>query len=88
MRKLLITGGAGFIGSNFVTYWYENHPDDKIIVLDNLTYSGRLKNIPVLQRKRLKMFWGALTGALSRRDCGRPLNGTATTRTGGVILSG
>ena len=46
MRKILVTGGAGFIGSNFVTYWYAHHPQDKIIVLDNLTYSGRLKNIP------------------------------------------
>jgi len=46
MRTLLITGGAGFIGSNFVKHWYENHPGDHIVVLDNLTYSGRVNNIP------------------------------------------
>ncbi|MCB0310397.1 MAG: dTDP-glucose 4,6-dehydratase [Bdellovibrionales bacterium] len=40
MSNLLITGGAGFIGANFVRYWRERHADDKIIVLDALTYAG------------------------------------------------
>ena len=40
MTSLLVTGGAGFIGANFVQYWIENYPDDKIIVLDALTYAG------------------------------------------------
>jgi dTDP-glucose 4,6-dehydratase len=43
--RILITGGAGFIGSNFVRWWLENYPDDKLIVLDKLTYAGRLENI-------------------------------------------
>jgi dTDP-glucose 4,6-dehydratase len=43
--KLLITGGAGFIGSNFVHYWIRNHPSDDIIVLDKLTYAGNLENL-------------------------------------------
>jgi dTDP-glucose 4,6-dehydratase len=43
--KLLITGGAGFIGSNFVHYWRENHPADEIVVLDKLTYAGNLANL-------------------------------------------
>lgn len=43
--KLLITGGAGFIGSNFVHYWLATHPDDQLIVLDKLTYSGRRENL-------------------------------------------
>ncbi|MEK7618225.1 MAG: dTDP-glucose 4,6-dehydratase [Patescibacteria group bacterium] len=43
--KFLITGGAGFIGSNFVHYWVKNHPGDKIIVLDKLTYAGNLENL-------------------------------------------
>ena len=40
MRALLITGGAGFIGANFVEYWLETHPGDRIVVLDALTYAG------------------------------------------------
>lgn len=42
---LLVTGGAGFIGSNFVRYWLNNHPDDKITNLDALTYAGNAENI-------------------------------------------
>src|SRR3954452_10996329 len=38
--RLLVTGGAGFIGSNFVRYWLERHPDDAIVVYDALTYAG------------------------------------------------
>jgi dTDP-glucose 4,6-dehydratase len=40
--KLLVTGGAGFIGSNFIRYWLKKHPNDKIINLDKLTYAGHL----------------------------------------------
>ena len=43
--KLLITGGAGFIGSNFVHYWLENHPQDQVINFDSLTYAGNLNNL-------------------------------------------
>lgn len=43
--KLLITGGAGFIGSNFIHYWLEKYPNDKIINLDALTYAGNLENL-------------------------------------------
>jgi dTDP-glucose 4,6-dehydratase len=38
--RLLVTGGAGFIGSNFVHYWLEHHPDDHVVVYDLLTYAG------------------------------------------------
>src|SRR3972149_890799 len=41
--KLLVTGGAGFIGSNFIRYWLEKYPKDKITNLDKLTYAGRLE---------------------------------------------
>jgi dTDP-glucose 4,6-dehydratase len=40
MARLLVTGGAGFIGANFVHYWIENYPDDRVVVLDALTYAG------------------------------------------------
>jgi dTDP-glucose 4,6-dehydratase len=43
--KILITGGAGFIGSNFIHYWLCEHPADKIINLDKLTYCGNLDNL-------------------------------------------
>src|SRR5512145_2864566 len=39
-RNLLVTGGGGFIGANFVRYWRETHPADAIVVLDALTYAG------------------------------------------------
>ena len=45
MRNLLVTGGAGFIGSNFVRYWLEQHPEDKLFNLDALTYAGNLENL-------------------------------------------
>jgi len=45
MSKLLVTGGAGFIGSNFVRYWLQQHPDDQITNLDLLTYAGNLENL-------------------------------------------
>ncbi len=43
--KLLVTGGAGFIGSNFILYWLKNHPDDQIVNFDKLTYAGNLANL-------------------------------------------
>lgn len=47
--RILITGGAGFIGSNFVRYWLANHPQDKVAVLDKLTYAGNYANIAELE---------------------------------------
>ena len=43
--KLLVTGGAGFIGSNFIHYWLDKHPDDLIVNLDVLTYAGNLQSL-------------------------------------------
>jgi len=43
--KLLITGGAGFIGSNFVRYWLTHHPEDQIVNFDKLTYAGNLSSL-------------------------------------------
>lgn len=48
--RLLITGGAGFIGSNFVLYWLNHHPDDDVINLDNLTYAGNLENLSSVEK--------------------------------------
>jgi dTDP-glucose 4,6-dehydratase len=43
--KLLVTGGAGFIGSNFILYWMKTHPEDHVINFDKLTYAGNLENL-------------------------------------------
>jgi len=45
MANLLVTGGAGFIGANFVHYWRGTHPDDAIVVLDALTYAGNIASL-------------------------------------------
>lgn len=46
---LLVTGGAGFIGANFIHYWTRNYPGDKIVNLDALTYAGNLENLKDLE---------------------------------------
>lgn len=43
--RILVTGGAGFIGSNFIHYWLQNHPEDQVINLDVLTYAGHLESL-------------------------------------------
>lgn len=49
--KLLVTGGAGFIGSNFVMYMLEQHPDYSIINMDALTYAGNLENLKSIENQ-------------------------------------
>lgn len=53
MGRLLVTGGAGFIGSNFVHFWRARHPEDEIIVLDKLTYAADTSQIENLEGVRL-----------------------------------
>lgn len=48
--KLLVTGGAGFIGSNFIHYWLKAHREDEIINLDKLTYAGNLENLKEIEK--------------------------------------
>ena len=47
--RLLVTGGAGFIGSNFVHYWLDAHPDDDVVVYDLLTYAGNRESLAVVE---------------------------------------
>src|SRR4051812_343143 len=44
--RMLVTGAAGFIGSNFVRYWLERHPDDHVVAYDLLTYAGNRESLP------------------------------------------
>ena len=48
-RNILITGGAGFIGSNLVHHWCKHYPSDRIVVLDALTYAGNRDNLASLE---------------------------------------
>lgn len=48
-RRITITGGAGFIGSNFVHHWCKQYPGDRVIVLDALTYAGNRQNLASLE---------------------------------------
>jgi len=65
-RTILITGGAGFIGSNFVHHWCETYPGDRVVVLDALTYAGNRNNLAALEGKaNLRFVQGDI--------CDRPL---------------
>jgi len=44
-KRLLVTGGAGFIGANFVQYWKKHYPESHVVVLDALTYAGNIENL-------------------------------------------
>jgi dTDP-glucose 4,6-dehydratase len=58
-KKVLITGGAGFIGSNYVHYYAEKHPEDSVVVLDKLTYAGNLENIKsLIDAKKVRFIEG------------------------------
>jgi len=60
-RRLLVTGGAGFIGANFVHHWLAGHPADRLLVLDALTYAGNLRNLePMAQDSRLRFVQGSI----------------------------
>lgn len=60
--KLLVTGGAGFIGSNFIRYWLKEHANDEIVNFDVLTYAGNLENLDeVNQDPRYRFIKGDIT---------------------------
>lgn len=68
-KKLLVTGGAGFIGSNFIHYWLENHRDDTIVNLDKLTYAGNLDNLKdIADDPRYKFVKGDISDPKIVRD--------------------
>jgi dTDP-glucose 4,6-dehydratase len=65
--KLLIAGGAGFIGSNYGRQRLERHPDDSVVVLDKLTYAGRRENLAELDESR----WELSEADIADRDAVR-----------------
>jgi len=66
VRTILITGGAGFIGSNFAIYWRARHPEDRILILDALTYAGNPDNLPEelkADEDKFEFWYGNITNA-------------------------
>lgn len=63
MRNLIVTGGAGFIGSNFVHYVIANHPEVHVTVLDKLTYAGNRANLAGLPADRVELVVGDICDA-------------------------
>jgi dTDP-glucose 4,6-dehydratase len=82
MVNVLVTGGAGFIGSNFVRYALATHADWHVTTLDKLTYAGRLENLQqVLEHPRHTLVKGDVAdpgvACAAGQDCGdrRPFRG-------------
>lgn len=65
MKTILVTGGAGFIGSNFVRHLYDKYPDYRLIVLDALTYAGSVNNLPEgsFDSNRFEFWYGNVLNA-------------------------
>lgn len=63
MKKIIVTGGAGFIGSNFVHYVVNNHPEVHVTVLDKLTYAGNKANLAGLPEDRVQLVVGDIADA-------------------------
>ena len=76
--RVLVTGGAGFIGSNFVHDFLARHPDSHVVVLDALTYAGRRENLDGLPARALTFIHGDIrdpaTVARAMSGCGLVLN--------------
>ena len=62
--KILVTGGAGFIGSNFIHYWLKKYPNDSIVNMDLLTYAGNLENLKDIESNNNNKFFKGDIGDL------------------------
>ncbi len=62
MKNILVTGAAGFIGSNFVHYWTDKYPEHQVVVLDALTYAGNRHNLDdLVQAAKIEFVHGSIT---------------------------
>jgi dTDP-glucose 4,6-dehydratase len=93
MRNLLVTGGAGFIGANFVHHMLRSYPDYRIVVFDKLTYAGNLNNLkPVEHDPRYAFIQGdicdaeAVRGAIKEHEIDTIVNFAAETHVDRSIL--
>ncbi len=88
--RYLITGGAGFIGCNFVRHMLREHPDDEFVVLDKLTYAGRLENLEAVM-DRIRFVKGDICDKEAVRDamdgCGAVVNFAAESHVDRSITS-
>jgi dTDP-glucose 4,6-dehydratase len=94
MKNVLVTGGAGFIGSNFVRRMLENHPDYRVLAYDKLTYAGNLDNLEsVTQNPNYKFVQGdianrdSVRGVLQANDIDTVVNFAAETHVDRSILN-
>src|SRR5947209_6498592 len=90
--RILVTGGAGFIGSNFVQYLLARYPDYEVVVLDKMTYAGNLDNLtPVSHLTKFSFVHGdicdndAVTQAMT--GCDAVINFAAETHVDRSIVS-
>ena len=83
--KLIITGGAGFIGSNFIYYELKHHPEDEFICLDKLTYAGNLSSLKdAMEQPNFKFVRGDIASrrcSSAMRRAVRPSSATTLART-------
>jgi dTDP-glucose 4,6-dehydratase len=76
--KILVTGGAGFIGSNFVRHVLTAHPEDSVVNLDKLTYAGNLENLRDVEADpRYRFVKGDICDAALVRDLMRGVDAVA-----------
>jgi dTDP-glucose 4,6-dehydratase len=65
MKSILVTGGAGFVGSNFCKYVLDKYPDYRVVVIDSLTYAGNIDAVGVehlgKHTDRLRFWYGNVT---------------------------